>query len=58
MVEEYTDPEIMHDNFEKQVDVVADGGIGGMVPSTVIDCTGEEPVLVRLGAGEWEITEV
>ena len=53
MVEEYTDPELMHDNFNKLVDVVADGGIGGMVPSTVIDCTGDEPVLVRQGAGEW-----
>ena len=56
MVEDYTDPEIMHDHFEKQVDVVIDGGIGGMVPSTVIDCTGDEPVVVREGLGEW--TEV
>jgi tRNA threonylcarbamoyl adenosine modification protein (Sua5/YciO/YrdC/YwlC family) len=53
MVEEYTDPELMHENFQKLVDIVADGGIGGMVPSTVIDCTGDEPVLVRQGAGEW-----
>lgn len=53
MVEEYTDPELMYANFEKLVDIVADGGIGGMVPSTVIDCTGEEPVIVRQGAGEW-----
>jgi tRNA threonylcarbamoyl adenosine modification protein (Sua5/YciO/YrdC/YwlC family) len=53
MVEEYTDPELMQDNFHKLVDIVADGGIGGMVPSTVIDCTGDEPVLVRQGAGEW-----
>lgn len=58
MVEEYTDPEIMNDNFEKLVDVVADGGIGGMVPSTVIDCTGDEPVLVRQGAGEWDLADV
>jgi tRNA threonylcarbamoyl adenosine modification protein (Sua5/YciO/YrdC/YwlC family) len=55
MVEEYTDPELMYENFNKLVDVVADGGIGGMVPSTVIDCTGEEPVLIRQGAGEWEM---
>jgi tRNA threonylcarbamoyl adenosine modification protein (Sua5/YciO/YrdC/YwlC family) len=55
MVEEYTDPELMYDNFGKLVDVVADGGIGGMVPSTVIDCTGNEPVLVRQGAGEWAL---
>ncbi|NII24656.1 threonylcarbamoyl-AMP synthase [Pseudoflavitalea sp. X16] len=53
MVEEYTDPELMYANFEKQVDIVVDGGIGGMVPSTVIDCTGEEPVIIRQGAGEW-----
>lgn len=55
MVEEYTDPDLMHANFHKLVDVVADGGIGGMVPSTVIDCTGDEPVLVRQGAGEWAL---
>lgn len=53
MVEEYTDPELMYANFEKLVDIVVDGGIGGMVPSTVIDCTGEEPVVIRQGAGEW-----
>lgn len=53
MVEEYTDPELMYANFEKQVEIVVDGGIGGMVPSTVIDCTGEEPVIIRQGAGEW-----
>ena len=58
MVEEYTDPDLMHDNFEKLVDVVADGGIGGMVPSTVIDCTGDEPVLIRQGAGEWDTADV
>lgn len=55
MVEEFTDPELMHDNFNKLVDVVADGGIGGIVPSTVVDCTGDEPVLIRQGAGEWEM---
>jgi tRNA threonylcarbamoyl adenosine modification protein (Sua5/YciO/YrdC/YwlC family) len=54
MVEEYTDPELIYRNFQKLVDVVIDGGIGGMVPSTVIDCTGDEPVMIRKGAGEWE----
>lgn len=53
MVEEYTDPEIIEDNFGKLVDIVIDGGIGGMIPSTVIDCTGSNPVLVRKGLGEW-----
>ncbi|MGZ5286397.1 MAG: L-threonylcarbamoyladenylate synthase [Flavisolibacter sp.] len=53
MVEEYTDPEIIHDRFENLVDVVIDGGVGNMVPATVIDYTGEEPDLIREGAGEW-----
>ena len=53
MVEEYTDPELIHANFQKLVDIVVDGGIGGTVPSTIIDCTGDEPVVTRLGLGEW-----
>jgi len=57
MVEEYTDPELMYANFEKLVDIVVDGGVGGMVPSTVIDCTGEEPVVIRQGAGEFTIEQ-
>jgi tRNA threonylcarbamoyl adenosine modification protein (Sua5/YciO/YrdC/YwlC family) len=54
MVEEYTDPEIMYDNFKNQVDIVVHGGIGGMVPSTVLDCTVEPPIVVRQGLGIWE----
>ena len=54
MVEEYTDPELMHENFKKLVDIVVDGGNGGMVPSTIVDCTGDEPVVIREGLGVWE----
>src|SRR5690349_21022500 len=39
MVEEYTDPELIHENFKILVDIVIDGGIGGTIPSTIIDCT-------------------
>ena len=53
MVEEYTDPEIIKDNFDKVVDIVIDGGTGGMQPSTIIDLTVEEPALVRQGKGSW-----
>ncbi|HEX2608125.1 MAG TPA: L-threonylcarbamoyladenylate synthase, partial [Flavisolibacter sp.] len=53
-VEDYTDPEIIHDRFEKQVDVVIDGGIGGMIPSTVIDFSSGEGEVIREGLGEWE----
>jgi len=54
MVEEYTDPEIIHEKFGNLVDIVIEGGIGGILPSTVVDCTGDEPVLLRKGLGEWE----
>jgi tRNA threonylcarbamoyl adenosine modification protein (Sua5/YciO/YrdC/YwlC family) len=54
MVEDYTDPEVMHENFHKEVDIVIDGGIGGTIPSTIIDCTGDEPVMTRQGLGKWE----
>ena len=52
-VEEYTDPEFIHDKFEKLVDLVIDGGIGGIVPSTIIDFTSGEAEVVREGAGEF-----
>ena len=51
MVEEYTDPELIHEKFEKLVDLVVDGGIGGMEYSTIVDMTNEEPEIVRQGAG-------
>jgi len=57
MVEEYTDPELIYENFKDNVDIVVDGGIGGTVPSTVIDCTKEPYELVRMGAGEWAFVE-
>ena len=53
-VETFTDPEIMFEIFGKDVDFVIDGGIGGMVPSTIVDCTTENWELIRKGKGEWE----
>lgn len=52
MVEEYTDPEIIHDRFGKLVDMVVDGGIGGMEYSTVVDMTDEQPEIIRQGLGK------
>ena len=47
-----TDPELIHEEYEYLVDAVIDGGYGGIVPSTIIDCSGEEPVVLREGLGE------
>ena len=54
IIEEYTDPEIIYEKFETLVDLVIDGGIGGMVPSTIVDCTSDDWTVVREGLGEWE----
>lgn len=50
-----TDPELIYGEYRDLVDAVIDGGYGGIIPSTVIDCTGEEPELLRQGLGEIEL---
>ena len=54
MVEDYTDPEIIYNRFEHLVDFVIDGGTGGMIPSTIVDCTTDEWAVIRQGLGIWE----
>ena len=54
MVEEYTDPEVISETFGDKVDFVIDGGIGNMIPSTVVDCTTNDWTIIRQGQGEWE----
>ncbi|MEX3932653.1 L-threonylcarbamoyladenylate synthase [Paraburkholderia phymatum] len=49
--EPLNDPEEIRERLEKQLDLVIDGGACPCEPSTVIDLTGEEPVLVRAGRG-------
>jgi tRNA threonylcarbamoyl adenosine modification protein (Sua5/YciO/YrdC/YwlC family) len=52
-IQEYpTDPELIHDDYKKLVDVVIDGGYGNLEVSTVVDVTGYEPEIIREGAGE------
>lgn len=53
MVEEYTQPDLMNENFNHLVDIIIDGGVGGYTPSTIVDCTQEPYLLIRQGAGDW-----
>lgn len=53
VLEYITEPEEIYEIYEKHVDIVIDGGTGGNIPSTIIDYTGKEPVLVREGLGEF-----
>lgn len=54
IIEYPTDPYEIHEQYEHLVDLVIDGGYGGNVPSTIIDCTNDEPLLQRAGLGAWE----
>lgn len=51
VVEYTTDPELIHERYQDLVDLVIDGGYGDNVPSTVVDCTTDEPEILREGKG-------
>ncbi len=52
ILEYTTDPELIEEKYNGQVDIVIDGGYGGIEPSTVVDCTTDEFEVVRQGKGE------
>ncbi|MCO5248021.1 MAG: L-threonylcarbamoyladenylate synthase [Chitinophagales bacterium] len=52
IIDYITDPYIINEQFGNMVDIVIDGGLGGIIPSTIIDCTENEPYIVREGKGE------
>jgi tRNA threonylcarbamoyl adenosine modification protein (Sua5/YciO/YrdC/YwlC family) len=51
LIEDYTDPEVFAEFFEKEVDLIIDGGIGSYIESTVVDCTKVPLEILREGAG-------
>lgn len=52
VIEYITDPELIYEKYKDKVDVVIDGGYGGVIGSTVVDCTEDEPQIIRQGLGE------
>ncbi len=51
ILEYTTDPELIHERYQQQVDMVIHGGNGDNEASTVIDCTGDEMEVIRQGKG-------
>ncbi|MDR0384789.1 MAG: threonylcarbamoyl-AMP synthase [Prevotellaceae bacterium] len=51
-VEYISDPELINEKFGGMVDACINGGMGGAIPSTIVDCTGYEFEIVRQGKGE------
>lgn len=54
IIEYTTDPELIHEKYQEIADIVIDGGYGELIPSTIVDCTGDEIVIVREGKGVLE----
>ena len=52
IIEYTTDPELIHEKYKDSIDLVIDGGYGHNEPSTVVDCTGDEPIITRQGIGK------
>lgn len=46
------DPELIFEEFKSLVDIIIDGGYGSVTPSTIVDCTENEPEVVREGMGD------
>lgn len=54
ILEYTTDPELIHERYENDVDIVIDGGFGNLEASTILDCTNDEIEVVREGIGNIE----
>jgi tRNA threonylcarbamoyl adenosine modification protein (Sua5/YciO/YrdC/YwlC family) len=52
LIEYSTDPELIYEHFNKLVDIVIDGGYGEAIPSTIVDCTNNNPEIIRKGKGD------
>lgn len=54
ILEYTTDPELIYEKYQEIADVVIDGGYGELIPSTIVDCSTDEIVIVREGKGVLE----
>lgn len=48
----YSDPDQLWDDHQNEVDAIVNSGSGQQIASTVVDCTGNEPAIIRQGQGE------
>jgi len=55
ILEYSTDPELIFEKWQNLVDIVIDGGYGDNIGSTIIDLTGNEPIVIREGKGSLDI---
>ena len=52
VIEYSTDPTLIYESLNKHIDMMIDGGYGEITPSTVVDCTESNPIIIREGKGD------
>ena len=55
ITEYFTDPEMIYGQYQTIADAVIDGGYGNLYTTTILDCTEDEPVVVREGLGSLDV---
>ena len=55
IMEYFTDAQDIYMQFEHRVDAVIDGGFGNIYTTTIIDCTEDEPAIIREGLGSTDV---
>ena len=55
IIEYSTDPELIYEKYQNLVDLVIDGGYGGNVASTVVNCADDDFEVVREGLGDIDL---
>ncbi len=51
----FTDPDMIYNQYQDIADAIIDGGYGNIYTTTIIDCTEEEPVVIREGLGSLDV---
>ncbi len=51
----FTEPENIEEKYKNDIDLFVEDGAGGLEPSTIVDCTGDYPELIREGMGAWPL---
>ena len=54
-IEYITTPELIEEKFGRDADIIIDGGIGDIEPSTIVNCVDGEAEMVRQGKGWLDI---
>lgn len=55
IIDYFIDPYEIYQRYDEKVEIIIDGGYGKLHASTVVDCTGSEPEIIRQGIGEIDL---